>query len=474
MENKSSGRIWPLALIAVAAIGFYLYSTIEVRPSASAGRPTGSVEDLEALATRDDTNIVFVLVDTLRAERMSAYGYDRETTPFLSELAETGIRFDHHIAQSSWTKSSMASIWTSLNPIRSGVTKFNHAISADATMPAEILKEHGFRTVGLYRNGWVHGYFGFDQGFDKYYRPMGAKVNPAVQRMRPNAQAFGADENMMDDAIEFLRIQGKTSRWLLYLHLMDLHEYTYDEESALFGNTVPDLYDNSVRRTDWVISTLYDYLRKSDLLKKTIFVVLSDHGEAFGERGFEGHAREVFPETTETPLIISLPFTLPSGVVVETRTTNVDVWPTLLDLMGLPDGREMDGRSRRPQILAAARGQQGGIRDATENEADDFAVAFLDENWGRPGSNRKPAISVLDGDYRYVAGTDHAGRAFEVLLSTEDGESVDRKREHPEILARLKAQAAAELEQEQLYETETFELDQMQLDQLRALGYDIP
>lgn len=462
-----------MALIAVAAIGVYLYSSVEVEPSASAGRPTGSVEDLEALATRDDTNIVFVLVDTLRSERMSAYGYDRETTPFLSQLAETGIRFDHHIAQSSWTKSSMASIWTSLNPIRSGVTKFNHAISADATLPAEILKEHGFKTVGLYRNGWVHGYFGFDQGFDKYYRPMGAHVNPAVQRMRPNAQAFGADEHLMGDAIEFLRIQGKSSRWFLYLHLMDLHEYTYDEESALFGNTVPDLYDNSVRRTDWVLSTLHDYLRQSDLLKDTIFVVLSDHGEAFGERGFEGHARAVYPETTETPLIISLPFSLPSGVVVETRTTNVDVWPTLLDLMGLPDAREMDGRSRRPEILAAARGQEG-TRDATDDGTDDLAVAFLDENWGRPGSERKPAISVLDGDYRYVAGTDHAGKAFEVLLSTEDGQVADQKLAHPEILERLREQAAVELEKVELYETQTFEIDELQLDQLRALGYDIP
>jgi arylsulfatase len=477
MENKSSGRIWPMALIAVAAIGVYLYSSVEVEPSASAGRPTGTVEDLEALATRDDTNIVFVLVDTLRSERMSAYGYERETTPFLTELAETGIRFDHHIAQSSWTKSSMASIWTSLNPIRSGVTKFNHAISADATLPAEILKEHGFKTVGLYRNGWVHGYFGFDQGFDKYYRPMGAQVNPAVQRMRPNAQAFGADEHLMGDAIEFLRIQGKSSRWFLYLHLMDLHEYTYDEESALFGNTVPDLYDNSVRRTDWVLSTLYDYLRQSDLLKDTIFVVLSDHGEAFGERGFEGHARAGYPETTETPWIISLPFSLPSGVVVETRTTNVDVWPTLLDLMGLPDGREMDGRSRRPEILAVARGQEGGSRGATDDgtdDADDLAVAFLDENWGRPGSERKPAISVLEGDYRYVAGTDHAGKAFEVLLSTEDGQVADQKLSHPEILERLREQAAVELEKVELYETQTFEIDELQLDQLRALGYDIP
>ena len=238
MGNKSSGRVWPLSLIAAAAIGIYLYFSVDFTSKASDTRATGGVEDLAALADQDDTNVLFILVDTLRAERMSAYGYERDTTPFLSKLAATGIRFDHHIAQSSWTKSSMASLWTSLNPIRSGVTKFNHAISSEATMPAEIMSEAGFKTVGLYRNGWVHGYFGFDQGFDKYYRPMGNLINKAVQQMRPNVQAHGSDESLIGDAIEFLRIHGKSSRWFLYMHMMDLHEYTYDEESALFGNTV--------------------------------------------------------------------------------------------------------------------------------------------------------------------------------------------------------------------------------------------
>ena len=276
MGNKSSGRVWPLSLIAAAAIGTYFYLSVDFTSKASDTRATGGVEDLAALADQDDTNVLFILVDTLRAERMSAYGYERDTTPFLSKLAATGIRFDHHIAQSSWTKSSMASLWTSLNPIRSGVTKFNHAISSEATMPAEIMSEAGFKTVGLYRNGWVHGYFGFDQGFDKYYRPMGNLINKAIQQMRPNVQAHGTDESLIGDAIEFLRIHGKSSRWFLYMHLMDLHEYTYDEESALFGNTVSDLYDNSILRTDWIISKLYEFMTERGLLENTIVVVLSD------------------------------------------------------------------------------------------------------------------------------------------------------------------------------------------------------
>jgi arylsulfatase A-like enzyme len=470
MNSDSARPVWPLVVIAVAAIAIYLYTSIEVRrPEVADAPPRGGRAEVEGLADRDDINILFVLIDTLRAERMSAYGYERETTPFLDRLAKTGIRFSHHISQSSWTKSSMASLWTSLNPLRSGVTKFNHSISPDIRMPAEVLKDAGFKTVGLYRNGWVHGYFGFDQGFEKYYRPHGVRRRSEVWQNSPNAESRGSDEELITDAIEFLRIHGDTSRWFLYLHLMDLHEYTYDEESAIFGNTVSDLYDNSLLRTDWVVSRIHEYLDERDLLKKTMIVVLSDHGEAFGERGFEGHARTVFPETTETPLLISLPFELDQPLIVSSRTANVDVWPTLLDLLGLLEDDERDGVSRRSEILAAAEGgDQGAEGDG------DLAVAFLDENWGKPGTGLKAAISVLEGPYRYVAGTDFSGFDFEVLLSTDETVAGDLMLEQPEVAERLRAAAQEQLEKTALFEAGTYELDEMQLDQLRALGYKLP
>lgn len=469
MKDSAPRRIWPFVLLAIPILVLYLYTSVEIVPDATRARPVGNAEDIAALSERSDTNILFILVDTLRAERMSSYGYDRETTPFLDNLAQTGIRFDRHISQSSWTKSSMASMWSSLVPLRAGVTTAEDTLSSRIDMPAEILSEAGFKTVGLYRNGWVEGYFGFDQGFERYRRPFGGSRLTEASQLRPNAKSFGTDQNLVDDAIEFLRIHGKTSRWFLYLHFMDLHEYTYDEESAVFGNAVPDIYDNSILRTDWMISTLYDYLAKSDLLSDTVVVLLSDHGEAFGERGFEGHARNVLPETTETPLIISLPFRLESELVVLPPTMNVDVWPTLFDLLGLPGQGEIDGVSRREEILSVARGT--GARSPREN---DYSIAFLDEAWGRVGTPRKPAISVIDGEHRYVSGSGLAGRPFELLLSTEDHQRRDRLAEQPELAERLRAVAKRQLKAEAAFEAETIELDEMQLDQLRALGYDLP
>lgn len=474
MTDQPSRSTWPFALAALVAIALYLFFTVEVDLGPKDERPPGDVAALEALAERDDVNVLFILVDTLRASRMSAYGYERETTPFLESLVSTGVRFDYHIAQSSWTKSSMASLWTGLTPIRSGITKFDHTLSEGLRMPAEILRDAGFRTVGLFRNGWVSGYFGFDQGFDRYHRPMGRTVDESIQRMRPNAAAHGTDESLVTEAIEFLRIYGDVEHgpWFLYLHLMDLHEYTYDEESARFGSTVADLYDNSVLRTDWILSTLYADLAARGLLDNTIVVLASDHGEAFGERGYEGHAREVFPETTDTPLLISFPFRIEGGAVVDSRTSNLDLWPTLLDLLGLEGLPETDGASRVPEIAQAISGE-AETRPSAESEPD-VVVAFLDENWGKPNTSRLPAISVTDGPFRYVRGSENSGRRFEVLLSRDGGEDRSVIDEHPEVAERLRAAADAELDRDAVFESGIIELDEMQLDQLRALGYELP
>ena len=108
----------------------------------------------------------------------------------------------------------------------------------------------------------------------------------------PHIKLEGTDVDAVDSAIEFLRIHGR-ERWFLYVHLMDIHQYLYDTESALFGTDYSGIYDNSIRRTDGIIGRLLTYLVDEGLLEKTLVVMAADHGEAFGERGLEGHARGV-------------------------------------------------------------------------------------------------------------------------------------------------------------------------------------
>ncbi len=435
-------------------------------------RPIAGPEAILALKERDDLNVLFVLIDTLRADHLGSYGYQRPTSPVLDLLASQGVRFQHHTAQSSWTKCSMASLWTGLNPARSGVTRFDHVLSSEAVLPAEILREAGFRTAGIWRNGWVEGYFGFDQGFEVYARPpIAAQPDPKLRRENPTVTFGGTDVDAVVMASEFLRIHGR-KRWFLYLHLMDVHEYTYDQKSARFGTTYVDVYDNAILFTNSVIDAMLTQLLEQGLLDKTLVVIASDHGEAFGERGREGHARDVYPEVTEVPLILGFPFRLQPGAVVTQPTANVDIWPTLLDLLGLPGLADADGRSRVPEIVAAAR------RERAPSEQAAPVIAHLDQTWGQRQQQRSPNVSIRDGGFRYIQFLSPQGKLQrEHLLDTSDPrELVDRLEDEPEVAEQLRARVATYLEGEPPWgdAPPTLELDELQLNQLRALGYSLP
>jgi hypothetical protein len=139
-------RRWPYALGAFVLLGLYVSTLFEARGNDD--RPIGSAEDIERLAERNDVNVLFLVIDTLRAHRLGSYGYKRDTSPNLDTLVGSGVRFARHLSQSSWTKTSMASLWTGLNPVRTGVLRYDHAIPTEATMPAEILAGEGFRGSG--------------------------------------------------------------------------------------------------------------------------------------------------------------------------------------------------------------------------------------------------------------------------------------------------------------------------------------
>ena len=179
--------VWGAVVVAVALLAVGYARRAADQEEVEQLWPFGSPEDIEELANREDLNVLFILVDTLRAERMSAYGYERDTTPILSGLARFGIRFDRHLAQSSWTKASMASLWTSFYPTRTGVTEYDDIIPEEALLPAEVFSEEGFRTIGLYRNGWVSPVFGFSQGFDVYKKPILGDVRRQDLHANPTA-----------------------------------------------------------------------------------------------------------------------------------------------------------------------------------------------------------------------------------------------------------------------------------------------
>ena len=465
----------PMAYFVLAALLLValLVTQFEVR---SAPRPRGGIEDLGQLAQRNDVSVVFVLIDMLRSDRLHAYGYERETSPVMDALAETGVRFSRVIAQSSWTKTSMASLWTATWPRRHGVLRYPHAIPEAAPMPAERLQQAGFRTAGLWRNGWVAPNFGFDRGFDTYVRPVPSLTPERFQRNTPSGPTLqGTDEDVTRGAQEFLRTFGD-ERFFLYLHYMDVHQFTFDEASAKFGLSASDSYDNAIHWVDRNVGVLLQELVDRDLWKKTILVIASDHGEAFREHGVEGHARTLHRELTDVPWILALPFELRPGVVIEQTVGNVDVWPTLLALLGLPPLEGVDGRNLLPLIEASAAGRPA-------SEAPPY-FAQLDRHWGRPTLAPSPFVASLVGPYRFIDAIREAGTEPAADLAPELFDRRTDPLEHRNLLASRPGEPPPEVRAAlDAYlahgdppwsgDVPEVQLEEMELNQLRALGYVI-
>jgi arylsulfatase A-like enzyme len=467
------GRIldskWFYIVAVAGVIGAFLYSVTEVETSLDL-RPEGQLEDIAELAKRDDVNVLFVLIDTLRRANLGTYGHPRDTSPQIDYLARTGVLFNRQLSQSSWTKCSMASMWMSLYPVRTGVLKSQHSAPAEATMPAEILKEAGFRTAGIWRNGWIAPNFGFDQGFELYHRPIPDRAKEFKDSKRnPSNKLEGTDVETVDTAMEFLRTYGH-ERWFLYLHMMDVHQYVYDENSALFGTDYTDIYDNSIRRTDDVLDRLFKKMSRAGHMEDTIVVVAVDHGEAFGEHGREGHARDVYGEVTEVPFVIGLPFKLDPGVVITTPSENIDIWPTLLDMLGLPPLPEADGQSRMPEILAAAAGNPLPL------DEEEVRFAQLDQTWAKASEPANPMISVSQGKYRFIYSSAHPDKGQLFDKDTDPKEQYDIAATNPDLADKMKGLAETYLTfpPPSWGGAQSIELDEMQLNQLRALGYQLP
>jgi arylsulfatase A-like enzyme len=304
--------------------------------------------------------ILFVLVDTLRADHTSLHGYERDTTPFLSELAESSIVFDRAQATSSWTRPSVASLFTARLPEAHGCEDRQGFLSESLTLLPEALHAVGYETRGVISNGQISDVWGFDQGWDDY----------RFVKRRPLLEYTDAGllELFVTQAIDLLA----PPPFFLYLHYVDPHspyvlhpehewdpEYdgTFNGEMATlepFRHRTPspanrqrivDLYDGEVAYLDRHMRRLFDDLDTRGLLDKCWVVITSDHGEGLWDHGEMGHAGEVFQEQLHVPLLIRPPGGLETPMRVPERFSLIDLAPTLVQLVGVKPPAEWDGLS---------------------------------------------------------------------------------------------------------------------------------
>jgi len=201
-------------------------------------------------------------------------------------------------------------------------------------------------------------------------------------------------------------------------------------------------------------------------MKKTIVVLAADHGEGFWEHG-EGHAHTLYREVSHVPWIIALPFLMPHEVVVEPTVRNVDIWPTLFDLLGMDPPTPSDGRSQVPLIEAALRGEKPAPTDSFTGP-----VAYLDLTWGAKDHRAPtPLVSVLRDGTRFVYGPETKQvELYDEKADPDEQHNIADSR--PEDVKTLRAEAESALQQTPPWgSSPTVELDDLHREQLRALGY---
>ena len=307
--------------------------------------------------------VVILLIDTLRADHVGFHGDERGTTPFLDALSAESFVFDRAYANASWTRPSVASLFTSRIPRAHGCENRDGVLAGELVTLAEAFKMAGWPTQGVIANGNVTGKLGFAQGFDDY----------VFIKDRPNPYA---DADQMVEPVEFaLDTIGEESPYFLYLHYVDPHDPYHPREGhdfmpgyegdmdgsqeALkpFQSVRPDdetydrvlaLYNGEIAWLDARLRQLFAVLEERGVLDDAWLVVTSDHGEGLWDHRVRAHGQEVYEEQIRVPLFIRPPGGLDAEVSVDRNIALMDLAPTLLELVGVPRPRTFDGASWAP------------------------------------------------------------------------------------------------------------------------------
>jgi len=294
-----------------------------------------------------DCNVVLISMDTLRADHVGAYGYDRPTTPVVDELAARAVLFENAISQSSWTRPAHMSMFTGLYPAEHGYLALVNRRPLADTVPtlASVLRDRGYATVAFTGGINMAPAFGFDSGFDLY------RVNGRYYRNSIEEARYWLDEIDKKGA----------ERFFMFFHAYDPHTPYHSDpiarEALGLAKAPPgkgyrrackneragprirryiDEYDAAIRSGDRYVGKLIEHLDSLGLLDRTLIVFTSDHGEEFLEHGRCFHLSTLYREVLHVPLMIVAPAG-PVGRIESLVPASVSIGPTILDLVGGTD-----------------------------------------------------------------------------------------------------------------------------------------
>ncbi len=284
----------------------------------------------------ESLNLIIISIDTLRSDYLSCYGSEEVETPNIDRFASEGTMFTDCRCQVPQTLPSHLTLMTGTYPNYHGISHNTFRVPEGLTTLAEILVDEGYKTGAVIGAFPLDSNTGFSQGFDSYDCEYTKGVSEDILTERTAEEVWGNSRDWLDD--------NREDDFFLFIHMYDPH-YPYEPPDPYDKKFAENPYAGEVKYVDDVLGQISDYLRKNKLDDNTLVIILSDHGEALMEHGELEHGYFIYEEVMRVPLIFRCPGLIPDGKVVKGPIGLTDVMPTLLELLGIPVGTEIQGKS---------------------------------------------------------------------------------------------------------------------------------
>jgi arylsulfatase A-like enzyme/predicted Zn-dependent protease len=394
-------------------------------------------------------NVLLITLDTVRADRLGCYGNSAAETPSMDRLAADGVLFERAETAAPITLPAHVSILTGTYPAYHGVRNNGvYRLGPRAVTLAEVLHSHGYKTGAVISGYPLAGRFGLSQGFDSYDdRLPSEKIRQIGFRERRAEEVTRLGLSWLDAAA--------SGRFFLWLHYFDPHA-PYEPPSPFAERFALSPYDGEVAYTDREIGKVLDKLGSLGVMDKTLVVLVADHGEGLGQHGEATHGVFLYESTLRVPLILSLPGPLPRARRVSTPVRTIDLMPTILRLLDLPQPDELQGTSLLP--LASPHPPDLLLKSLSES-------LLPRENYGW-----SELSAVRIGDWKYILAPRE--ELYDLRTDPDERNNVAGKREGDAARMREEVhrlmQSAASTGPSMAYRQE---LDETARERLRSLGY---
>ncbi len=387
-------------------------------------------------------NVVLIIIDTLRADKLGAYGFKEDTSPEIDMMAKRGVRFNRVISQSSWTRPSIGSMLTSLYPRTIGIYKEPFDMLNDRFLTlAEVLKKNGYTTIGITANPNINSVFNFDQGFDSYVdsNVVWGFMKPAKGETRYSEETTPLPgskeifETLLKKAKALREKSFFSALWPVYMqvNIMEVHQgwlLIRPEYKKTFPRSEFSWYLDAIRQVSGDINKFIVELGSMPGWGNTLFIITSDHGQGLGDHPDVNDSKEHGNLLYESQLFVPLILYHPGGNLknkeIERTVRLMDMMPTILDYLDISMPERIQGKSLLKMI-----------KECSTVELPKFFVA--ETNWRNVNK-----IAIYSDRWKYIENRDNWTGVNRYELQPmgikENGKKTDRIEYEPKIAEKMK------------------------------------